>query len=823
MDIPNMPTNHFNPEFRAKINNNEHLYRNIYNASSDAIIIYDKQGNIVDANPAASKIYGYSYEELTKLSGKDIIHPDYRERFENFINTFTLDSSFIAEGKDIRKDGVPLYVEAKGTGFIHSGDLHLVVFIRDMTARNRAAEQLAEYRAKLEKNARERSAYLNTLLHFSEQLKLTTALPQLYRRITQIAKDVLRLDFSTLMILTDDKKSLVIRDAIGFPETMIGAFSLVEGHGLSTHVVVNKKPAQVFDFKTEKRFEVPPVVFEKNISSSICVPMMIEDEVFGVLIGHTHECRRFNGEEIALYQSLGNQSAIAIKNVQHLQALEKSETKFRTIFDNASDAIFIVDLNGKILEANQIACDNLGYTRQEILEMTCADIEHPDFHAHAQERTEQMVEDGQAIFETAHIKKDDSAIPIELHGRLIQFNDNPAILGVARDISERKQMESYLLHAQKMEAIGTLAGGVAHDFNNILYAIMGYAEMSMLDVPEYSPLRKNLEEIVKAGKRAGDLVKQILSFSRKAEEKRQPLQLQPIIKETLKLLKGTLPATIEIKSQLDRNTGVVLGDPTQLHQIIMNLCTNAYQAMRDEGGVLTVSLDDVAIADNEQIHPDLTPGDYIKLSVRDTGAGMDPKIMERIFDPYFTTKELGEGTGLGLATVHGIVKSHHGVITVESQPGQGTCFDIYLPVVRDKQAVPEDSSLHELPKLYGKVLFVDDEQMIKEIGEKTLQQMGCDVDAFTDSIEALKHFQKDPDNFDLVITDLTMPMLTGNQLALEILSLRPDIPIVLTTGYSDLIDENHALELGIKEFILKPLTLQRIAEMAEKYLPPATR
>lgn len=801
------------------LKDSEQRYHGIFEASTDAILIYNKEGRIVDANNKACNLYGYTLEEILQLTGKNVIHPDHHDRFEVFINAFTVDSSFYKESTDIRKDGTPFDVEVKGAAFNYQSSPHLVVFIKDITRRKENAAQLTEYRKQLEDLVRERESYLDTLLHFSENLKLTTDLPSLYRRITQMAKEVLKLDFSTLMLLTKDKKSLVIHDAIGFPDKMIGTFALLEGHGLSTYVVQNKKPALVADFHNETRFEVPPVIFEKKITSSICVPMMLEKEVFGVLIGHTHANRKFNKTEIALYQSLGNQAAIAIKNVMHLHSLQKSENKFRTIFDNASDAIFISDMNGKILEINQIACDNLGYSREEMLSMPIIAIVAPEFRERLHERLKMITSEGHAIVETAHIRKDSSIIPIEIHGKLIRFNEQPAVLGVARDISERKQMESFLFHAQKMEAIGTLAGGVAHDFNNILYAIMGYAEISMLDLAEHSPLQRNLEEIVKATKRAADLVKQILSFSRKVEHKREPLDLQPIIKETLKLLRGTLPTTIEIKKQLDPQCCAVVGDATQIHQILMNLCTNAFHAMRDKGGILTVGLEEIHITSQNKAFPELTPGCYAKISIQDTGTGMDKKTIDRIFDPYFTTKEFGEGTGLGLASVHGIVKSHGGKITVESVPGEGSVFNVYFKTIHQAPVSADILSIERLPSLKGRVLFVDDEPMIKAVGETTLKQFGCEVSAFTNSLEALDTFRAEPKSFDLVITDQTMPGLTGDELATAILKLRPDIPIVLTTGYSDKIDAQHAKKIGIKEFILKPLTLKTLAQTAVKFLP----
>ncbi|MBW2169460.1 MAG: response regulator, partial [Deltaproteobacteria bacterium] len=385
-------------------------------------------------------------------------------------------------------------------------------------------------------------------------------------------------------------------------------------------------------------------------------------------------------------------------------------------------------------------------------------------------------------------------------------------------ITEYRKLEAQLQQAQKMEAIGTLAGGIAHDFNNILAAIIGYTEIASLQVAEDDKAKESLKEVLKSGRRAADLVKQILAFSRKGEQERIPVQIGLIVKEALKLLRASLPTTIEIHQNIESDTGIVEADPTQIHQILMNLCTNAGHAMREEGGILEVTLTNVDIdARTIRQYPDMSPGPYLRLSVSDTGEGMTPEILGRIFDPYFTTKEVGEGTGLGLAVVHGIIKDHGGAITVYSEPGKGTTFHVYLPVI-EKAAEPEKETLKPLPTGHERILFIDDEPGLVEIGRVMLGELGYDVVVRTSSIEALELFRIKPDEFELVITDMTMPKMTGDKLAKELMQIRPDIPIILCTGFSKRITEEKAKEIGIKAFVMKPLVMRDLANTVRKAL-----
>jgi len=382
---------------------------------------------------------------------------------------------------------------------------------------------------------------------------------------------------------------------------------------------------------------------------------------------------------------------------------------------------------------------------------------------------------------------------------------------------EKKHLEKRLLQSQKMEAIGTLAGGIAHDFNNILSAIIGYTEIVLQYIPQSSHSHSNLKKVLKASDRAKDLVKQILTFSRQSEIQPKPIQVKPIVKEALKLLRASLPATIEIKQNL-QSFSEVMADPTQIHQVLMNLCTNASHAMRKKGGRLMVSLKEETLDTDFAIgHPDITPGRFVKLTVTDSGHGISSKNIDRIFDPFFTTKTKGEGTGMGLAVVHGIITGHGGALTVKSEIDKGSTFDIYLPIIESDDAVAIDT---EKPLSLGneRILFVDDEDFQIDLGRQMLERLGYHVVTRTDGREALELFRERPDDFDLIITDMTMPNMTGDELGKNIISLRPDFPIIICTGYSQHISEEKAKALGIKGFIMKPIIMKDLAHIVRNVL-----
>jgi signal transduction histidine kinase/CheY-like chemotaxis protein len=387
------------------------------------------------------------------------------------------------------------------------------------------------------------------------------------------------------------------------------------------------------------------------------------------------------------------------------------------------------------------------------------------------------------------------------------------------EVREREQVESRLRQVQKLEALGTLSGGIAHDFNNILAAIIGFSEMAKDKTPSGSPAHLAMERVFAAGLRGRDLVKQILTFSRRAEQVKQPLKLDLVFHEALKLLRASLPSTIDIQTSLHDDLGIVLADPTQMQQIVMNLCTNAAHAMGRVGGTIFVELTRFSFSSREDApEATMTPGPYARLSIRDTGEGISPDIIDHIFDPFFTTKAVGEGTGLGLSMVHGIVASHGGAITVSSQPNQGSTFTVYLPIGDGGHPQNHANVADSIPKGYEKILFVDDEEILAEMGQEILADLGYQVVSRTSSRETLAVLRLDPTRFDLIITDQTMPEMTGVELAKEIRTIRPDMPIIICTGFSHMVNEESAREAGINAFVMKPLTKREIAKAIREVL-----
>ncbi|MGD2272246.1 MAG: response regulator [Desulfobacterales bacterium] len=420
--------------------------------------------------------------------------------------------------------------------------------------------------------------------------------------------------------------------------------------------------------------------------------------------------------------------------------------------------------------------------------------------------------------ETKWVKENGETIDCYLQSTLLDHsNASSGMIMTITDVSEKNKLQQRLIEAQKMEAVGTLAGGIAHDFNNILAAVMGNAEMGLLEEVSDSA-KHNLDQILKATHRAKNLVKQILTYSRKSEPVKKPFRIGPIVHETLKLIRATIPATIEIQPDLEECTGVIQADPTQINQILLNLCANSAQAMEEKGGMLAVRLMDLNLdSENAGLYPGANPGAYVKLIVTDAGTGIAPDNLERIFDPYFTTKEAGKGTGMGLAVAYGIIKSHGGHIKVYSELGKGTTFEVLFPRIIS-ETVTVDEKIDTPPMGNEKILFVDDEDFLVDLAKRMLEKLGYQVVVKQSPIEALEVFKDQPDKFDIVISDMTMPGLTGLELAQKLMAIRSDIPFILCTGYNERVSEENVKDFGIKEFLMKPLEFKVLAKTIRRAL-----
>ena len=494
------------------------------------------------------------------------------------------------------------------------------------------------------------------------------------------------------------------------------------------------------------------------------------------------------------------------KRASVLRELQASEQRYRLLFENDITGNFAADGDGLILDCNVAFADLFGFTSPQ-------DAHGEDLFAlwaqmGAKDSLHDLMDGRKRLLnhETAFVR---AGVQSHLLLNVDTVDDEEGELAEIRgwlfDMSEPRRLEEQLRQSQKMEALGTLAGGIAHDFNNILGVILGYAEIIENSAEPESGLERRIQEVSRAGKRARDLVNQILNFSRQGPQERHPLTMTPLVKEALRLLRSTVAANVEIISRIETDRDSVLADPTQMHQIMLNLCGNAAFAMKDAGGTLTVTLAEVSAADAIAPPRELgRPERFVRLSVADTGPGVDPEAAERVFDPFFTTKRQGEGTGMGLAMVHGIVKRHDGYVELENRPGEGASFHVFLPLTSETER-PVAEAAADLVFRHGRVLFVDDEKPLTDIGREMLESCGFEVTTRTSSVEALEAFRHRAKDFDLIVTDQTMPNMTGMELAHEALKIRPGMPIILCTGFSDAVSYDRLRDVGIGDFIMKPI------------------
>jgi PAS domain S-box-containing protein len=753
-------------------------HRHYLQSTPYGVFAVDQQGRHLQVNPAACQITGYSEGELLTMSIPDLLFPEDRKVGKDLFQTAQCEGRTQGELPFRTKTGERRWWVITA---VKAADGRYLGFCNDITEKRKAESAL-------QREVAERRILLDNIQ--TQVWYLTDE--QTYGAVNQAHADFsgLKIDQMAFRPMAEIFPPDVVATCL---QSNIAVFA--SGRTLHTEEWVSDASG------------------ERRLLSILKSPVKDVDGTVNYVV-----C-----------------SAEDVTERKHAETLlRENETRYRELVENANSIILRMDRAGRLLFFNEYAQRFLGYSAEEVLGRNVADTIVPRTDSMGRDLHAFIADIGRhpelyATSENENIRRDGTRVWITWTNKPLysETGEVEEILCVGNDITERRrdeeekrQLQSQLLHAQKMEAIGTLAGGIAHDFNNILAAIIGYADIARDEVEAGTPLAKDLDQVLKAGHRAKDLVKQILAFSRQAED--QPVSFYPaaVVKEAIKLLRPTLPATIAISTHIEAEAGPVRIDPTQMHQMLMNLCTNAFHAMEDKGGELDIRLRRVELDTLDvAASPSARPGAYIELAIGDTGSGIPSELIDRIFDPFFTTKVLGKGTGMGLSIVHGIAKSCEGFVTVDSLPGQGTTFHVFLPVVVEERPTPV-STEELMPHGSEHILFIDDEEMLTTMAKTMLERLGYVVTVRTSSLEALTTFQNQPDRFDLVITDLTMPGMTGLDLSRRLLQIRPSLPIILCTGFSTLVSEEKARTMGIRALAHKPLAKKDIAVLINNILHP---
>ncbi|MBN2123448.1 MAG: PAS domain S-box protein [Deltaproteobacteria bacterium] len=752
----------------------EEKYRNLLDGAFEAIVWHD-EGKIIEANEQYYEMFGYTPEEL---AGKDAISFTATHESVEFIKEqVSLGNLGPYEVVGMKKGGTEFPMEIRVKEMRYKGKAARMAAIRDVTAQKLTEQGL-----------RDSNELLDGILSAS----------------------------GVGIAYAEDRKIVWANDAMadifGFttPEDYLGKDTRVlyaseEEYRRVGALTYKAPPGKVIETDARFRRQKDGTEFFGQIKVNIMDP---KDPMKGIIVNVIDISGQKRAEE----------------------ALRDSEKRYRIVVEDLPAMICRFLPDGSFTFVNSSYGEFYGKKPEELTGRNFFQLIPEEEQKNVRSLFTSLDKNMPTTTYAHQVAATDGAIHWQEWTYRVLFDETGQVgeyQAIGRDITEVKQarqervkIQKQLQQAQKMEAIGTLAGGIAHDFNNILGAIIGYAGMmEAFDIPKGSPMMAKIKEVLKAANRAKDLVEQILTFSRRTEQERRPIRIDHIVKEALKFLRSSLPTTIEIRQSIPDEELIALADPTQMHQVLMNLCTNAGHAMLETGGRLEVHLSALDLDDQSvQRFPELRPGPHLKLTVSDTGHGMSSEVMERIFDPFFTTKKPGEGTGMGLAVVHGIVKSHDGIIIVESELAKGTVFQVIIPRIKMEAVETGIEADTSMPTGTQRILFVDDEQILVDIGKKILERLGYEVAVETDSRKALEVFRSRPDRFDLVITDQTMPHMTGMELARKIRNIRTEIPVILCTGYSETATPERVEAAGIRELMYKPLNPSGLAQTVLKVL-----
>jgi len=802
----------------ARIRAEERLY-SFMDSAIDGFTLLDNDLNFMYMNPAGHKMLGLKPEDIMGKSAMDV-NPLLKEsgRYDAYMNVIETGEAYFAEDISLHEKFGNICISVRA--FKVSGGLGIMfINITDQKLNEQRKELQLRILDTINRSTLEKESIENIL----SEIKEFTGFEAVAIRLRE-GEDFpyyITQGFPAQFVEAErylcsrDHKGEITRDSEGNPyvECMCGnvicgrtdaskGFFTENGSFWSNNT--SKLLAETTD--ADRQTRTRNRCNSEGYESVALFPLKVGHEILGLLQVNDMKTQQFTDDTIQFLEDIGINIGTAFARKLAKKALRESEEKYRSMMEAMKDAAYICSPEFRIDYLNPRMISRIG--RDAVGELC-----HKAIYNSA-EKCSWCVFD--KIQQGEHVEYE-LADPQDNHyysitnSPILQSDGLISKLTIFRDITENKAIESQLRQAHKMESIGTMAGGISHDFNNLLYMITGNAELALEDIPEWNPTHANHKAIKTAGLKAAGIVKQLLNFSRKTDQKLIPIGAVTIIKDALKFLRATIPATVEMRKHLPDKDITVMSDPVQINQLLMNLCTNASQAMEETGGILEITVENESISETSAPnYPSVAKGNYVKLTVSDTGPGIEPEIIGRIFDPYFTTKEMEKGSGMGLAVVHGIVKNHHGAITVDSKPGKGTTFTILFPVATAKPEV-EAGRPDEVPLGNETILLVDDEKAITHMTAQVLKRLGYKVETELSPVKALESFKMKPNAFDLVISDMTMPQMTGTKLLRKIKAVRPDIPVIICTGHSSLIDEEKAKQLGIDAYIMKPIVKSDIA------------